>query len=102
MRGTCVLRFSEAHGVPCPYEENLGTRSISERARNTFTALAVWEHLLDGGDVPGTHQRQLFQFAHAAGGFRAHQVALARVHALDFAVRGDFETLFGAAMGFQL
>jgi hypothetical protein len=28
-------------------------------------------------------------------------VALAGVHTFDFAVRGDLETLFGAAMGFQ-
>jgi hypothetical protein len=28
-------------------------------------------------------------------------VALAGVHAFDFAIRGDLETLFGAAMSFQ-
>jgi hypothetical protein len=63
--------------------------------------LAVGKHLADGGYVSRTDQRQLFKFAHAAGGFCAHQVALAGVHAFDFAVRGDFETLAGAAMSFQ-
>jgi hypothetical protein len=87
--------------MPCPYEENLGVREISRRALKTFTALAVGKHLSDGGYVSRTDQRQLLEFAHAAGGFGAHQVAFAGVHTFDFAVRGDLETLFGAAMGFQ-
>jgi hypothetical protein len=63
--------------------------------------LAVGKHLADGGYVSRTNQRQLLELAHAAGGFCAHEVALAGVHAFNFAVRGDFETLAGAAMGFQ-
>ena len=71
------------------------------RAWKNSTALAVGKHLSDGCYVSGTDQRQLLQLAHAARSFGAHQVALAGVHAFDFAVRGDFETLSGAAMGFQ-
>jgi hypothetical protein len=62
--------------------------------------LAVGKHLSDGGYVSRTDQRQLLEFAHAAGGFCAHEVAFAGVHAFDFAVRGDFEALSGAAMCF--
>src|SRR5207253_1264781 len=52
------------------------------------TALAVGKHLLDAGDVRLVHQRQLLQLAHAAWRFRTHQVALTRVHAFNFAMRG--------------
>jgi hypothetical protein len=62
---------------------------------------AVREHLPDGGYVSGTDQRQLLQLAHATGSFGAHQVALAGMHPFDFAVRGDFEALPCAAVGFQ-
>ncbi len=62
---------------------------------------AVRKHLSDGGYVSGTDQRQLLEFAHAAWSLCAHQVAFAGVHAFDFAVRGDLEALFGAAMRFQ-
>jgi hypothetical protein len=61
---------------------------------------AVREHLPDGGYVSGTDQRQLLQLAHAAWSFSAHQVALAGVHPFDFAVRGNLETLPGAAVSF--
>ena len=63
--------------------------------------LAVGKHLSDGSYVSGTDQRQLLELAHAARSLCAHQVAFARVHAFDFTVRGDFETLLGAAMSLQ-
>src|SRR5882762_269609 len=63
--------------------------------------LAVGKHLLDAGHVCFVHQRQLLQLAHTAGPFCTHQVALAGVPALDFAVRRELEALPGAAVGLQ-
>jgi len=68
----------------------------------SFTALAVRQHLPDGGYVSGTNQRQLLQLAHAAGSLGAHKMALAGVHPFNFAVRGYLETLSGATMSLQL
>jgi hypothetical protein len=61
-------------------------------------SLSVGKHLLHGGYVGFVYERQLLEFAHAAGGFRAHQVALAGMATLDFAVGGDLEAFSGAAM----
>jgi hypothetical protein len=63
-------------------------------------SLSVGKHLPDASHVGFIYQRELFQLAHAAGPFCAHQVALAGVPALDLAVGGELETLPGAAVGF--
>jgi hypothetical protein len=63
--------------------------------------LAIGKHLPDCGDVPGADQGQLLELAHAAGALGAREMTLARMGAPDFAGRGDFETLGGAAMCFQ-
>ena len=54
------------------------------------------------GDVRGVHQRELLELAHAAGSLGAEQMALAGMHTQNFAVGGDLEALFGAAVGLQL
>ena len=64
------------------------------------TALAVGKHLSDSGDVSRTDQRQLLEFAHAAGLLGAEQVAFAGMPALDFAGASDLEAFSCAAMGF--
>src|SRR6266849_5148245 len=83
-----------------PTKKN-GWRANSRHAQKIVTALAVRKHLLDAGYVRFIHQRQLLELAHAAGPFCAHQVALAGVAALDFAVGGELEALPGAAVGLQ-
>lgn len=102
MRGTCVLRFDRKVTACRAPTKNNYARAKLRNARKIFTALAVGKHLPDGGYVGGIHERQLLKLAHTAGSLGAHQVAFAGVHAFYFAVRGDLETLFGAAMSFQL
>src|SRR5713101_1831570 len=63
--------------------------------------LPVRKHLLHAGDVRRIHQCELFQFTHAPGGFRAHEMTLARMHADDFSVGSHLETLFSATMSLQ-
>src|ERR1700736_3575231 len=52
--------------------------------------------------VRGAHQRELLQLAHAAGFLGAEQVALARMHAKNFACSGNLETLLSAPVRLQL
>src|SRR6266478_2188128 len=47
---------------------------INGTRKKIVTALAVGKHLLDTGYVCFVDQRELFQLAHAAGPFCAHQV----------------------------
>jgi hypothetical protein len=62
---------------------------------------AVGKHLLHGSDVDRVHERQLFQLAHTTLSLGAGEMALAGMHANDFAGPGDFKALGGAAMRFQ-
>ena len=63
--------------------------------------LAIGKHLLNCGYVPGADQGQLLEFAHASGSLGAGEMAFAGMRPHDFAGRGDFEALCGAAMRFQ-
>src|SRR5258708_22371966 len=63
--------------------------------------LAVRKHLLDAGNVRFVDQGQLLELAHASGRLGTHQMALARVAALDLAVGGELKALSGPAMRFQ-
>jgi hypothetical protein len=82
-----------------------GTKSSFEKRNSKIDEIygrcnsAVRKHLSDSGYVSGTDQRQLLQLAHPSGSLGAHQMAFAGVHAFDFAIRGNFETLFRAAVG---
>ncbi len=61
----------------------------------------VGQHLRNRADVGLAYKRQLLELAHAALLFCAGEMALAGVHANDFAGRCNLETLGGAAMRFQ-
>jgi hypothetical protein len=76
-------------------------RALGAAPDHQRKSLSVRKHLLDAGYVGFIHQRELFQLAHAAGPFCTHQVALAGMAALDFAVGGELEALSGAAVRFQ-
>src|SRR6266853_5119634 len=78
-----------------------GAQPASAGAPRKKLSLAVGKHLLDAGYVCFVHQRQLLELAHPAGGFGAHQVALAGMPTLDLAVGGDLEAFPGAAVRFQ-
>ena len=62
----------------------------------------VRKHLHGLGLIGVIDLRELLEFAHALGSFSAEQVALAGVHAEQFASRGQLEALGGTAMGFEL
>src|SRR5260370_16005248 len=113
-RGRCRAKARPLHFAPtesrrigrqAPVKRCLarfaGQRAIRPHAQKIETALAVGKHLLDAGDVCFVDQRQLLELAHAAGGFGTHQMALAGVPALDFAIRRELEALPGAAVGLQ-
>src|SRR5258708_24639481 len=76
-------------------------RALDVATNHQRKSLSVRKHLLDAGDVGFIYERELLQLAHAAGPFCTHQVALAGVPALDFAVGGELEALPGAAVRFQ-
>jgi hypothetical protein len=82
------LNFGEAEVEDLVATQNVRTRSLRVR-----------KHLPNGSYVPLADQRELLQFPHAAGLFRAEQMAFAGVHAENFAGRGDLEAFGGAAMG---
>ena len=100
----CALRFKRkgTRRGGYPYEEKRNGVQGHGTRRKIVTALAVRKHLPDAGHVGLVYERQLLQLAHAARRFGAHQVALAGMTALDFAVGGDLEALPGSAVRFQL
>jgi hypothetical protein len=63
---------------------------------------AVGHHLPYGVDIGLMDFGQLLELAHALGGLGTEQVTLAGMHADNFAIGGDLETLARAAMGLQL
>ncbi len=92
----CLARFADL-------KPQLHCASAMKRADTKNEKLeAVRHHLPDGVDVGLVDFGQLLEFAHALGGLGAEQVALARMHANDFAIRGNLKTLTRAAMGLQL
>src|SRR5712692_5385629 len=79
----------------------MGRSKLRHYKDKTKAGLAIRKHLLDAGDVCFVDQGQLLELAHASGRLGTHQMALARVAALDFAVGGELEALPGAAVRFQ-
>jgi hypothetical protein len=79
--------FFAGHLLPCPL---LQRKSLSVR-----------QHLLDAGYVGFVDERELLELTHAARGFGAHQMALPRMAALDFAGGGEPKALACAAVRFQ-
>jgi hypothetical protein len=78
---------------------NFGKR-VEDYAEIQRKNLAIGKHLPYCADVGRAHERQLLELTHATLLLRAGEMAFARVHANDFAGRGDFEALGGAAMRF--
>ena len=77
-------------------------RSIEAEILCSQFSLSVRKQQLHVQPVRGAHQRELLQLAHAAGFLGAQQMALARMHAKNFAGGGHLETLFSAAVSLQL
>src|SRR5882762_9562550 len=94
----CLARF--AGFAPRGVAPQLRRRA-KDCAENQRKNLAIRKHLPDGGDVPRADQGQFLELAHTAGALGACEMAFAGMRAHDFSACGDFETLGGAAMGFQ-
>ena len=98
--GTGKKKIGRARYIVPLRRKTVGVQ-INGTRKKIVTALAVGKHLLDAGYVRFVDQRQLLELAHASRRLGTHQMALARVPALDFAVGGELEALPGAAVRFQ-
>src|SRR5436305_2237777 len=86
------------------------TMSLSDSLRATKTASApvtrllqpIRKHLHGLREIRIINLSQLLQLAHTLRSFGSQQVALAGMHADQFAGAGNFEPLGGSAMSFQL
>src|SRR5260370_8242369 len=79
----------------------MGRSKLRHYKDKTKAGLTIRKHLLDAGNVCFVDQGQLLELALAAGRFGTHQMALAGVAALDFAVGGELEPLPAPPLGFQ-
>jgi len=94
----CLARFRDLR--PAVLRLNFGLQVEHLRLVQRKN-LAIGKHLLNCGDVPGADQGQFLELAHAAGALGAGEMAFAGMRAHDLSACCDFETLGGAAMGFQ-